>query len=168
MTRSFGLDAPSALEALKSAVEKFKDDDLNEDLARECALKAWHLCDHVFNEFGSNCQFSSLRGFQDHIKLKCPEFAYLQDICNETKHAKITKYQPHIDEARFHYGDFSRDDFSHDFDISCLEIKHHDGRTFLFNNVVVTTVNFWFEILREQRNKMTLSIARTLSAMGLK
>ena len=28
MTRSFGLDAPSALEAFKNAVEKFKDDEL--------------------------------------------------------------------------------------------------------------------------------------------
>ena len=41
MTRSFGLEAPSALEAFKNAVEKFKDDDLNRDLARECAIKAW-------------------------------------------------------------------------------------------------------------------------------
>ena len=32
MTRSFGLDACSALEALKISVERFKDDDLNEDL----------------------------------------------------------------------------------------------------------------------------------------
>ena len=34
MTRSFGLDAPSALEALTN-VERFRDDDLNEDLARD-------------------------------------------------------------------------------------------------------------------------------------
>ena len=40
MTRSFGLAAPSALEAFKNAAEKFKDDELNEDLARDCACKA--------------------------------------------------------------------------------------------------------------------------------
>ena len=32
MTRSFGLDAPSALEALKTNVERFRDDDLNDIL----------------------------------------------------------------------------------------------------------------------------------------
>ena len=33
MTRSFGLDAASALKALKTASERFQNDDLNEDLA---------------------------------------------------------------------------------------------------------------------------------------
>ena len=41
MTRSFGLDASSALEAFKTTVEKFEDDNLNEDLARDCGIKAW-------------------------------------------------------------------------------------------------------------------------------
>ena len=52
MTRSFGLDAPSALEALKTNMERIRGDDLNEDLARDCACKAWHLCEHVFKEPG--------------------------------------------------------------------------------------------------------------------
>ena len=27
-------------------MKRFGDDDLNEDLARDYACKAWHLCDH--------------------------------------------------------------------------------------------------------------------------
>ena len=41
MTRSFGLDAPLALEAFKTAAEKFKDDDLNGDLARDLRARWW-------------------------------------------------------------------------------------------------------------------------------
>ena len=40
MTHSFGLDASSALEALAAAVRRFKDDKLDRDLARDCAVKA--------------------------------------------------------------------------------------------------------------------------------
>ena len=71
MTRSFGLDASSALEGLKRAVEKFKDDDLNTLLARERSNIAWHLCDHVFKALGSRSRFATLRDLQDHVKLTC-------------------------------------------------------------------------------------------------
>ena len=52
MTRSFGLDAASALRALTDDARKFADgefrDELNVVLARDCAIKAWHLCEHAF------------------------------------------------------------------------------------------------------------------------
>ena len=143
MTRSFGLDAASALAAFKTASERFKNDDLNEDLARDCAVKAWQLCDHVFNALGSTSRFATLRGLQDHVKHTCPELAYLQDICTESKHGKISRYTPRISEARFHDGDFSSHDFSRDFDISCLEIKLPGGQTIFFNDVVDRAVDFW-------------------------
>ena len=152
MIRSFGLDASSALEALKRAVEKFKDDDLNALLARECSNIAWHLCDHVFKALGSRSRFATLRDLQDHVKLTCPELAYLQDICTETKHGEITRYQPEIIEARHHSGAFS-DAFSHDFDISRLEIKLRDGRTFLFNDVVDRAVAFWSKFFDDNEVK---------------
>ena len=123
MTRSFGLDACSALEALKISVERFKDDDLNEDLARECACKAWHLCDHVSKAFGPNSPFASLRELQENARDVCPELAYLQDICIESKHGEIKTYVAHIKvkEARHRRGAFSNA-FSRAFDISRLEI----------------------------------------------
>ena len=143
MTRSFGLDAPSALETLKSSVERFKDDDLNEDLARECACKAWHLCDHVSKALGSDSPFPNLQKFQNHVRCVCPELAYLQDICIESKHGEIAKYGTRIKEARHHRGDFSSKDFSRDFDISCLEIELLGGQTVFFLDVVDHAVGFW-------------------------
>ena len=91
---------PSALEALKNAAEKFKDDELNEDLARDCACKAWHLCDHVYQALGSNPKFSSVRKLQENVKDTCRELAYLQDICIESKHGKFTHHTPRIDGAK--------------------------------------------------------------------
>ena len=142
MTRSFGLDAPSALKALKTASERFNNDDLNEDLARDCAIKAWQLCDHAFNALGSTSRFATLGGLQDHVKDACPELAYLQDICIASKHGEILRYTPRIDEARFKGGAFSHD-FSRDFDISRLEIELPGGQTIFFNDVLDRAVNFW-------------------------
>ena len=104
MSRSFGLDAASALEEFRTAVKRFGVDDLNEDLARDCAYKAWHLCDHAWQARGSNSPFASLRKLQTHARRACPELAYLQDICTESKHGEITKYTPSIKEARHHTG----------------------------------------------------------------
>ena len=142
MTRSFGLDAASALKALQTASERFRNDDLNEDLARDCAIKAWQLCDHVFNALGSTSRFATLGGLQDHVKHTCPELAYLQDICTASKHGEISRYTPRITEARFQGGAFSRD-FSRDFDISRLEIELPGGQTIFFNDVADRAVDFW-------------------------
>ncbi len=147
MSRSFGLAAPSLLEALKDSVERLKADDLNEDLARECACKAWHLCDHVFAALGPHSRFPSLRTFKAHVCGECPELAYLKDICNESKHGEITRYVANVKEARHHRGDFSSD-FSHDFDISRLEIELHGGQALLCLDVVDGAVRFWSAFLR--------------------
>ena len=134
MTCSFGLDAASALEALEIASEKFKNDDLNKDLARDCAIKAWQLCDHVFNALGSTSRFATLGGLQDHVRHTCPELAYLQDICTASKHGNISRYTPRINETRVQGGAFSHA-FSRGFDISRLEIKLLGGQTIFFNDV---------------------------------
>ena len=142
MTRSFGLDAASALKALKTASERFNNDDLNEDLARDCAIKAWQLCDHVFNALGSTSQFATLGDLQDRVKHTCPELAYLQDICTESKHGKISRYTPRITEARFQGGAYSHA-YSRGYDISRLQIELPGGQTIFFNDVVDRAVDFW-------------------------
>ena len=152
MTRSFGLDAASALEALKTASEKFKNDDLNKDLARDCAIKAWQLCDHVFNALGSTSRFATLRGLQDHVKHTCPELAYLRDICTASKHGESLRYAPQITEARFKGGAFSHG-FSRGFDISRLEIELPDGQTMFFEDVIDRAVDFWSTFFDD--NKIT-------------
>ena len=150
MTRSFGLDAFSALEALKASVERFKDDDLNEDLARECACKAWHLCDHVSKAFAPNSPFATLRELQENARGVCPELAYLQDVCIESKHGEIRRYVAHIKvkEARHHRGAFSNA-FSRAFDISRLEIELLDGQTVFFIDVVDRAVGFWLDFFED-------------------
>ena len=153
MNRSFGLDAPSALEAFKDAVEKFKDDDLNRDLARDCAIKAWHLCDHAFKALRSNPPFATVRELQDHVKRICPELCYLQEICNESKHGKISKNKPQIGEARYQDGDFSPVDFGYDFDIPRLEVELPDGQTILFNDVVDRADKFWSKFFADNEIK---------------
>ena len=142
MTRSFGLDAASALKALQAASERLKNDDLNKDLARDCAIKAWQLCDHVFNSPGLTSRFATLGGLQDHVKHTCPELAYLQDICNESKHGEISRYPARIAEARFQGGAYSRA-YSRAYDISRLEIELPSGQTIFFNDVVDRAVDFW-------------------------
>ena len=150
MTRSFGLDAASALEALKTASEKLKNDDLNKDLARDCAIKAWHLCDHVFNALGSTSRFATLGGFQDHVRHTCPELAYLHDICTESKHGEISRYRSRITKARFKGGAFSHA-FSRGFDISRLEIELPDGQTVFFNDVLDRAMDFWWTFFDDNR-----------------
>ena len=150
MSRSFGLDAPSALEALKISVERFKGDDLNEDLARDCACKAWHLCDHVHKALGSHSQFPQLNDLKDHLRRSCPELAYLRDICIESKHGEITRCvaQIKVNETRHHRGAFSRG-FNRGFDISRLEIELVSGQTVFFLDVVDRAVAFWSDFFGE-------------------
>ena len=119
-------------------------DGLIEDLDRECAVRAWHRCDHVWQALGPKSSFVSLRKVQDHAKSFCPGLAYLQAICTESKHAVITRYELRLKAARHHIGDLSRDEFSsEDFDASRLELEQLDGHTVHFGNVVRRTVDFW-------------------------
>ena len=148
MSRSFGLDAPSALEALRDAVERFDDDDLNEDLARDCALKAWQLCDHVFVALGQGNPFPNLRALQDHVRAACPELGYLQDICIESKHGRISSYAPRIVEARFQGGAFSRA-FSRDFDVCRLEIELPGGQAVWFIDVIERAAAYWSQFFED-------------------
>ena len=144
MSRSFGLDAPIALRAFKGAVERFKADLLNEDQARDCAVKAWQLCDHVFNALGPGSRFAKLPDLQKHVRASCPELGYLQDVCTETKHGRITRYTPRIVRARHRPGDFDPNDFSsEDFDTADLEIELPGGRTVLFGDAVDRALAFW-------------------------
>ena len=148
MTLSFGLEATSAPEALRINVKRFQDDDLNEDLARDCAVKAWHLCDHVCIALGANSPFADLGELKEHVKGACAELGQLQAIWNATKHGKITRCTPRIVAARFHGGDYNSD-FRRDFDISCLEIELCGGQTVMFLDVIDRAMDFWSDFFEE-------------------
>ena len=145
MSHSFDLDAPSALENLKATVEALKVDSLNTDIARTCALQAWHLCEHVFYTLHPESSNNCLRDFQKRIKSECLELSYMQDICNATKHARISNYDPHTQATRVQEnGDFHHDDFDpHDFDTPRLAVELHNGQLILFIDVADAAVNFW-------------------------
>ena len=149
MTLSFGLTASSALQELRTRAGAFRRYVLNDALARDCAEKAWHLCDHFFHEAGSNSTFPDLGSLQDHVRQACPELGYLQDICIASKHAKITRYPPSITEARKLDGDFCREDFDkNDFNVPRLEITVADGPQLLFDDVLERAVAFWTQFFR--------------------
>ena len=149
MSRSFGLDALSALEELKDVMARFNNDDLNVSLARECSKDAWHLCDHAFKALASTSPFTTVRDLQEHVRKTCPDLGYLQDVCTESKHAEITKYAPQVAKARCHEGDFSRHDFDpKDFDVSRLEIKLVDGRVIVFSDVVNRAADYWSQFFK--------------------
>ena len=149
MKRSFGLDAAALFEELRAAVERFKADDLDRTLARECAAKAWHLCDHVYKALGSDSRFQNLQNLQASVRESCPELGYLQTICIDYKHGEVRK--PRIEEARLRVGDFSREDFnSDDFHTSRLEILLPGGQVVPFNDVIDRAVDFWARFMEEQ------------------
>ena len=104
---------------------------------RPCVQGAW--CE---------CAIREARALPEHVRKVCPELAYLQDVCTESKHAEITRYPPRIDAARLHPGDFSSEDFcSEDFDTSRLEIVLREGRRLSFSAVIERAVEFWSDFM---------------------
>ena len=66
VNRSFGLEGLPLFkhQDCRGAVQK---DEVNQDLARDCAIKAWHLCDHAFKSDRVNSQFRNLKDLQAHV-----------------------------------------------------------------------------------------------------
>ena len=150
MTLTFGLDAPSRLAALESAVERFRADNLNKDLAGDCALKAWHLHEHLFHAADTNFPFAKLDDFRHHLKVACPDLAHLQVICNAAKHGEVLRRTGEIVDTYEHQGDFDRNDFSPaDFDTDCLEIVLTDGKKVSFDDVLDRVLTFWWQFSRD-------------------
>ena len=150
MSLSFDLTAASALQELRDAASAFRHDELNETLARECAQKAWHLCDHLFLEIGATSGFPKLWSLQGHVRQECPELEYLQAICIASKHGTITKFTPSVIDTNKLDGDFSHEDFDpHDFNVPRLEITLSDGQNLLFGDVLDCAVSFWIQFFRK-------------------
>ena len=95
-------------------------------------------------------RLQTLRELQENARDVCPELAYLQDICIESKHGEIKTYVAHIKvkEARHHRGAFSNA-FSRALDISRLEIELLDGQTVFFIDVVDRAVGFWLDFFED-------------------
>ena len=142
MSRSFGLDAETALQELREEFERFRKDSLDRKLARECAMKAWHLCDHVFSEHGTSLSFNELGDFQEHVRNACPELAHLQVVCIASKHGENLRRTGRVRRAYRRGGAFSQA-FSRGFDISRLEIELTDDTTVDFEDAMEAAVAYW-------------------------
>ena len=142
MSRSFGLDAETALQELREEFDLFRKDSLDRKLARECATKAWHLCDHVFDGHGAILPFNGLDEFQEHVRNACPELAHLQVVCNASKHGDNLRRTGRVRRANRRGGAVSQA-FSRAFDISRLEIELNDGTTIDFEDAMEAAVAYW-------------------------
>ena len=150
MTLTFGQDASSRLAVLKSAAERFGDDNLNKDLAGDCAIKAWHLSDHVFQALGSNLPFAHFEDFRSHVKVACPDLAHLQVICDAAKHGDVLRKTGEIAGTGEHLGAFDRNDFDpRDFDTDCLQIVLTNGKELSFDDALDSALQFWSQFFRD-------------------
>lgn len=65
MSQAFGIDEPiPALNDFQEKVRQFQSDALNKELACDCAIAAWHICDIVFVKTSIKSAFRSLTAFQ--------------------------------------------------------------------------------------------------------
>lgn len=142
--RTFGRqNSRDLLNALNEKATAFKKDPLNTELANQCAIDAWSLCDWIFKEYGSRLGFQSLKNLQASMKSICPNLALLQDVSNASKHKEITKYRPLLKEAKKHPGAFQRNAFSSAFDVSALVLVREDLSETWFDEVLEDVVRFW-------------------------
>lgn len=150
MTLTFGQNAPSRLAALKSAAERFKADYLNKGLAGDCAIKAWHLVEHVFQERKSSLAFDKCKDFRNHVMDACPDLAHLKVICDAAKHGDAIRQTGEIADTREHQGDFDRNDFDPaDFDTDCLQIVLTNGKEVSFDDALDSALRFWSQFFRD-------------------
>ena len=128
-------DSRDYLEHFRRKVAAFEVDDLNKELALECANAGWSLCDWIFKEIGTATGFPRFVDFQEHVRATCPELAYLQDLAISYKHNTITKYAPKLRVAKRHNGSFSSA-FSRNFDVSGLNLEVNDGTVIWMENAL--------------------------------
>lgn len=130
-------------------VEQYLADDLNEELAINCANKLWHLCDWYYKENEKQLNLNQLSDFQGICGVENTNIRVMRDICNGSKHGTIEKTRnPMIRRAFKNNGGFSSG-FSRGFDVSALEVELEDGTVVYFDNAVKDVFSFWLKKLEE-------------------
>ena len=141
---SFGRTRSSdVLKVLKEKASSFAKEPLNTEVANQCAIDAWSLCDWVFKEFGQRLELQKLDDLQKQMKENCPSLALFQDVANASKHMEVTKYIPKLKEAKKHHGAFSRSAFSSAFDVSALILVAEDGSEIWFDHALKEVICAW-------------------------
>ena len=148
MSATFYANSRDLLLSLHRKVAALQASPLNPDLAFDCAVRAWALCDWVHKEFGAQLGFASgrngLRDLQNVVKREREELVFLQDVANGSKHMTITDYPPQINEAKVHKGVFDPNVFSSAFDIARLVlVERATQKTHSFQDVAVAAAKYW-------------------------
>ena len=149
MSQAFGIDEPiPALNDFQEKVRQFRSDALNKELACDCAIAAWHICDIVFVKTSVKSVFRSLTTFQEKVRTECLDLGYLQDIAIARKHGEISRYTPRVKTASEKGGAFSQA-FSRDFDISLLVIVTEDGNEHAMLDVLARVLAYWEQFFQK-------------------
>lgn len=122
--------------------EEFCKDRTSSRVALNCVMTAWHLLEWIYNEYHLLSIYPKTKDYQNHLKVSCPSLQLMQDLANGTKHFKITKYLPKIQDTYLSTGDYSSD-YATDYDIPILEIKISDNSIVYFEDEIQKVIDFW-------------------------
>lgn len=143
MSLTFSFERPSdVLEDFRKKAALYNSKSLDDGLAMDCAVAGWSICDWVFERHGEQLGFTKLRVFQNYLREKWPELAYLDDINNGRKHCVVSKYETRVTSASERKGAFSQG-FSRGFDTSGLVLNLRDGRVVRMEDVISAVVVYW-------------------------
>lgn len=151
---SFGIKTTSDLfNKLIEDFEEFRKDTTSSRMALNCAMTAWHLTDWSYYEFNQtlSSDYSTLVSYQQAIKERCPSLQILHDITNGSKHYVLLRHKPIVKETNLHIGAYSAA-YSHDYDISTLEIEMGDGTKKYFDDEIQKAIEFWTQYLQSNFN----------------
>jgi hypothetical protein len=143
MGQSFYSNSRELLESLQWKITAFQKSSLDVDLAFDCAVRAWSLCDWVHAEFGSRLGYPSLGTLQGDARRECPQLEYLQDLATASKHKIIKGYVSKTHKADLHRGAFDARAFSRGFDVSRLRLLLRDGAQIDLEDALVAVERFW-------------------------
>jgi hypothetical protein len=116
-------------------------DPLSSRHAINCAMTAWHLVDWTFIEFRIRHGYSDIGLYRQF--LNSPSLDIMGDIANGSKHLIVTRPRSDISNTQIHDGDFDPNDFSFDYDVSCLELEMKDGSKKIFIEEMKQVKLFW-------------------------
>jgi len=135
--------AQDCLEDIRRKLEDFKSDNLNVDKITACAEACWSVVEWAGHEvLAPTNNREQLRQFKRDILVSFPTLKYVRDLTNKRKHRKldgkfIVKSEEH------HIGDFSPEDYSREFNISCLIITTVDGQRLYVEDIFDECLAFW-------------------------
>lgn len=144
MDYSFGINSFNKYwESTQDVVDRYLLDNLNEELAVNCANKLWHLCDWYYKQNEELLKLNQLSDFQAICGNENSNLRILRDICNGSKHGTIEKTRnPMIRRALKHSGAYSSA-YSNAYDVSVLEVELTDGSVVYFDDVVKSVYEYW-------------------------